>query len=516
MAQPTVGFNVAGDAVITIPVAGLPAATPIVYDWPVTASAANALAVPPVAVGDVFANAAALPAGSTFTVGGDVVTVPGPVTVAVQADWDIAAPAWDPMANIAARLQPAITGLPAGVNPVVTFVDENTVTVTIPWTAAMANVTVSWNGAVQAQWETATAGMLSPWTTVAANQSFTATFGAQAGDGDGAATLTGVIPTNWRLYRLNPDMMLDGTGEIYLSHMLGDENNDEIVFVPAYFQWQVRNAQGRWDVADPGTLAGVSMTNPAAMRAVHFNNSDARLVTSRTSANWSARIRDVALHSNTSRTCIRVRTPIYMTATGNADVTFDVSIRLVNRNFIIGRVVVPTGNDRVYVFNDNEWVSPTNQEYLRTTETLRNVEIYAGEGVTFFRNMTANVSIYVQAALWTDYAADALFQQHAELVDIIDIHHSGFNAAGVRAEIDRDNVYFVYDAQRRFIGTTDDTNLPFSTRYYLTTAQINLGNGAAEDNGDDAPAEEPGDDPVLGGDAGAGSSNVNHNPGTGR
>ena len=375
----------------------------------------------------------------------------------------------------------------------------------------------NWNGTIYARWQTR-AYETAPWVQGPWVPLSHVWITVDADGDDGAFVGTGVIPTNWRVYQYTGGLFGD-IGEIYLPRMTGDAYNREIQFRPIDFQWQYRNAQGRWitvpasDLA--GRLAGVDLEWPGAMRAVHFNNANASLVVGRTSG-MDGTIRDVTLHHATganANSAIRVRTPQFMTRVGNNDVAFDVSMRIVNRSFLLGRVVTVVGNDRTWVHSDNDWVAPTHQEYLRAEETLRNVEIYAGEGVTFTRNMTANVSIYVAAALWTDYAADELFQQHQELVDIIDIHHNGFNVAGVHAEIDRDNVYFVYNAQRQFIGTTAE-RLPFSTRYYLTTAQINLGGEVP--NGE-APAEEPnGEVPDLGGDAGSGSTNVNHNPGTGR
>jgi hypothetical protein len=330
------------------------------------------------------------------------------------------------------------------------------------------------------------------------------------------ADQTGVIPTNWRVRGLDASgvsALFGSAGQVYLNDLNrinGDRANRELVLTPEMFTWERRQGTA-WVNDDPATLTGISVTNPLAMRLSHLDR--VSVVTNRTSG-MNGTIRDVELHWEAgSGVAIRVRTPVYMTRTGTTDVEFDVSFRFGGGSTtLLGRVAMVVGNDRFVVNRDDESVAPTHRQYLRPTETVRNIEIYAGQGVTFTRNITGEQSIYVAAALATDDASDELFRTHPELVDIIDIHHNGFNAANVRAEIDSANVYFVYDANRRLIGTTDDNNLPFSTRYYLTRAQVNL--GGVEDPADDDNGDT--ENPPAGGAPGGGSSNANHNPGTGR
>jgi len=363
-----------------------------------------------------------------------------------------------------------------------------------------------------------------------------------ADDSTAAVVENGIIPTNWRIVQYTGGLF-DATGEIYLGRFRGEEYNRELVFTPAMFTWERRGTDGRWLSANPATIPRVNANWPGALREVHFANSNARIMTSRTRG-MDGTIREVilhpttdgtpgegyilnrtpprpnqqrpggdpALHGNENNVAIRVSTPIFMTRTGSNEVEFDVSIRVANRSFLLGRVSMEVRNDRYYVSSGADWIAPDHREYIRAEDTVRGVEIYAGEGVTFTRNLTANTSVYVAASLWTDYAPEELFQQHPELVDIINIHHTGFNAAGITARIDRNPrpVYYVFNAERRLIGTTNDERLPFSTRYYITTAIIDL----AGTGGADRPAEEPFDrDPTL--PPGDGSTNVNHNPGTG-
>jgi len=331
----------------------------------------------------------------------------------------------------------------------------------------------------------------------------------------------GVIPTNWRVrgWRTEGTNLLFGqAGQMHLNGLnpiTGDSSNREMILTPEMFYWETRTGTGSWVNADPSTIATINMENPQAMRLHHLDR--VSVVTNRTTG-MQGTIRDVEFDwsatGDNAGVAIRVRTPVYMTRTGNTDVEFDVNLRIGGSNVLLGRVALVVGNDRYYVNDNDAQVSPSRTQYLRAESTVRNIEIYAGHGVTFTRNITGGQSIYVQASLWTDNAADVLFQNHPELVDIIDIHHSGMNVAGVTAHIEPNSVHFVYNAQRQLIGTTADANLPFSTRYYITTAQVNLGTAGGTGNGQDGQDTGDPDSPPAGGDGGA--PNVNLNPGTGR
>ena len=73
-----------------------------------------------------------------------------------------------------------------------------------------------------------------------------------------------------------------------------------------------------------------------------------------------------------------------------------------------------------------------------------------------------------------------LFRDHsAALVEIIDIDvDSDVGTRGATVEIHRNRRYYVYNANRQFVGTTDQT-LNFSTRFFLARAPINFGAGTA-------------------------------------
>ncbi|MCL2856950.1 MAG: hypothetical protein FWE19_04395 [Oscillospiraceae bacterium] len=71
-----------------------------------------------------------------------------------------------------------------------------------------------------------------------------------------------------------------------------------------------------------------------------------------------------------------------------------------------------------------------------------------------------------------------LFRAHRDLVEVFDIIvDSGTGTRGATVSISRDRRMYVYNAQRRLVGTTDDVH-EFSSRFFLSTNPLD-GFGAA-------------------------------------
>jgi len=342
----------------------------------------------------------------------------------------------------------------------------------------------------------------------------------------------GQVPNNWRVDGISASGEL--RIQLYLSRLLNMTGDDvhRITVIPSDFTWRIPNTaipgmtgggfqtEQNWEVranqllGEAGSIPATLLNEPFALRSVHFERTSLR--TTRT-VNMSGTIRDVEWHWGSQNMAIRVRTPEFMARTGTTTVEFDLNMAVTGAsNRLVGRATLDVANERVYVYENQEFIDPSRTEYLRAEDTIRQIDIYAGEGVTFRRNITRGQSIYVQAEMATHDAWDELFRNHAELVDIIVIHHAGMAHAASAVTIDRPNTYFVYDAERRLIGTTADNDLPFSGIYFLTTAQIDIGGATLpEDPAGAAPELQDPNVPVTGGDGGA-SNNVNLNPGTGR
>jgi len=345
-------------------------------------------------------------------------------------------------------------------------------------------------------------------------------------------TATQQLPNTWRVDGIS------NNGQGRLSRLLSDiqemtgDASVRIRLVPSDFVWRIptrefygqpANASGftsnvEWANAAEliGSGAFATYDTYAALRNVHFDRVNLR--TNR-AVNMSGTIYDVDFHwhSADQNMAIRIRTVEFMVRTGTTTVEFDINAQISggsSRN--IGRAIIDVANTRVYVYEGDDSIAPSRTEYLHGGEHVRGIEIYAGVGVYFTRNITARHSIYVQASLVTHDAWDELFQRHAELVDVIKVWETGMLHAASQVRIDRSNTYFVYDSEFRLIGTTADNNLPFSPYYFLTTAQVNLGGTVLpEVPGPEIITPEDPSIPPTGGDGGA-NNNANMNPGTGR
>ncbi|MCL2857420.1 MAG: hypothetical protein FWE19_06860 [Oscillospiraceae bacterium] len=349
----------------------------------------------------------------------------------------------------------------------------------------------------------------------------------------------GQVPNNWRVDGLSASGELRLQRELNNIRTMTGDDYYRIPILPSDFTWRIPNSaipgqtgtgfqtEQNWEVRASELLSAVAtvpntqetaatlLNVPTALRNVHFERTTLR--TTRT-VNMRGTIRDVEFHwGGNPHMAIRIRTPEFMARTGTTTVEFDLNMAVTGQsNRMVGRASFDVANNRVYVYENQEFIDPSRREYLRAEDTIRQIDIYAGEGVTFRRNITRGQSVYVQAQMATHDAWDELFRNHTELVDIILVHHAGMEHAASSVRIDRPQTYFVYDSERRLIGTTADGDLPFSPVYFLTTAMIEIGGATLpEDPAGAAPELQDPNVPVTGGDGGA-SNNVNMNPPTGR
>jgi len=349
------------------------------------------------------------------------------------------------------------------------------------------------------------------------------------------------VPNTWRIDGLSASGERRFQEELNNIPTITGDAYHRIPMLPSHFTWRIPNAeipglsgtgfqtgQDWQESADvllhraqrPGdaTSAATILDVPSSLRLIHFDR--VQLRTTRT-VGMSGTIRDVEFHQSANpHVALRIRTPEFMVRTGTNHVAFDLNMSVTGAsNRFLGRAAFDVANTRVYVRENQQFIDPHRREYLRAEDTIRNIDIYAGEGVTFRRNITRGQDLYVQASLATHDAWETFFQDHSELVDIILIHHTGMAHAASTVSIERPRTYYVFNSDRELIGTTADDDLPFSPVYFLTTSVIDIG-------GSTLPGEAPAGDgngtgtdwtniPGTGGDGG-GSINVNYNPGTGR
>ncbi|MCL2579489.1 MAG: hypothetical protein FWE32_05595 [Oscillospiraceae bacterium] len=351
------------------------------------------------------------------------------------------------------------------------------------------------------------------------------------------------IPSNWTVDGLS------NFGEIEIERQLtnnsgmtilgdsgtGADGNAVLAFLqPDYFLWRVPNTAlttqsgsgwtGGLTWADLQAQTIASITPPAGnsqtvLRSAHFNR--AQLRTTRT-VGFSNVVRDVRFHfHNNNTTRIQVRSVEFLTRTGDNDVEFDLSLAVTGASTArMGRAWLTVANEEIEVWDDQEFIDPSHQQFITADGTIRGLEIYAGNNMYVTRNITSGQELYIATELAThDDVFTELFREHRDLIDVIRVHTStGWGAAGIDVRFDVADTLFVFGGPNRaLLGTTDDRSLPMSEYYFLARSLINL--GGAADGGTDAPVEDNNDDgfdgvPGTGGDVAP--PNANFNPGTGR
>jgi len=355
------------------------------------------------------------------------------------------------------------------------------------------------------------------------------------------------IPANWTVDGITP------AGELRIEAMLsansnftitGDSNTGTALNNPATlatlrpsdFYWRVPNTalvggsgggwsgDNTWTWLVNNTVATINITEAQGnlwnqLRSTHFNRANLR--TTRT-IGFSGVVRDVRLQFPTGGGAnIQVRSVEFLTRTGDNDIEFDLSLAITGSSTArMGRAWGTIANEEIEVWDDQEFIDPTHQQFITADGTIRGLEIYAGNNMYVTRNITSGQELYIATELAThDDVFTELFREHRDLVDVIRVHTStGWGAAGINVRFDTADTLFVFGGpQRALLGTTDDRELPMSGYYFLARSLINL--GGAADGGTDAPVEDNNDSdfdgiPPTGGDVAP--PNANFNPGTGR
>ncbi|MCL2580147.1 MAG: hypothetical protein FWE32_09000 [Oscillospiraceae bacterium] len=400
------------------------------------------------------------------------------------------------------------------------------VNVTAPATAAAA----SWTGTIVVEGGGLANTLVAPNVTIAINE--------DGSGGNGGDVPTGNIvniPSNWTVdgLTLNGEIAIEAALAATSNFSItGDDNQILAVLRPDWFTWRVpanalvQGANG-WETEvlwntlanananNVNAATGVSLTS---LRSTHFNRASLR--TTRT-VGFSNAVRDVRLLFTNNQARIQIRSVEFLTITGDRDVEFDLSLAITGSSTArMGRAWGTIANEEIEVWDDQEFIDPTHQQFITADGTVRNLEIYAGNNMSVRRNITSGQELYIATELAThDDVFSDLFREHADLIDIIRVHTStGWGAAGITVSFDTSDTLFVFGGpQRQLLGTTDDNNLPMSNYYFLARSLINL--GGAADGGTDAPVEDNNDSdfdgvPGTGGDVAP--PNANFNPGTGR
>lgn len=218
-----------------------------------------------------------------------------------------------------------------------------------------------------------------------------------------------------------------------------------------------------------------------------------------------------------SGTDLEIKTVDYFLKCGKTDVAFDLALTYKSKssddkfraNFTIA-------NAKVLLEDGQETVETTDPIYVQADVSLRNVEMYLGEGLYVTKSFGKDQKAYAHVSLELSAGDEQLFMKYPELSDVYTLYTVGVDSANVKVRFDTPETYFVYDKNFAIIGTTADKNLPFSDKYYLTTKKVDLaGDADVEEPTSEAKPPVDTDNTNTGGGAVVGGSN-NYNPNTGR
>lgn len=136
---------------------------------------------------------------------------------------------------------------------------------------------------------------------------------------------------------------------------------------------------------------------------------------------------------------------------------------------------------------DGDYVDISKGIILEPSQSVKNVELYLGADVSMKVNLSARQRYYGVASKTEINAADEnLLRKYSSLEEIITIRQSGLNRSGNYVRIESGDNYYVYNSDRQYIGRTNLT-LPFSTKYYLSRTNINMGGDTSTVSQEDQP-----------------------------
>lgn len=153
-------------------------------------------------------------------------------------------------------------------------------------------------------------------------------------------------------------------------------------------------------------------------------------------------------------------------------------------------------------------------------EGARNVEIDLGNDVIIRdARLTKGKKYFGVATTKTTTADDDMMDEYPTIKEAITIKHQNLTSVGGYVDLsDYGKDYYVYDADLNYLGKSGG-KLTFSTKYYLSTEELDVAGDDIEEPGEIEEPEEPEEpgeeDPGTGGDGGSPSSNPNKNPDTG-
>lgn len=122
----------------------------------------------------------------------------------------------------------------------------------------------------------------------------------------------------------------------------------------------------------------------------------------------------------------------------------------------------------IEVDSDWDYVDISKGATIKAMTSVKNIDIYLGEYCTIRRNLVKGKTY--TGSVTTDILSkdEALFTKYKDLDYIYRLQTVGLKVEGNIVHLDLDSVYYVYNTNGTYIGTTKNP-LPYWTKYYLTS-----------------------------------------------
>lgn len=288
--------------------------------------------------------------------------------------------------------------------------------------------------------------------------------------------------------------------------MVGDGVYGYWVLTPEDFVWERTSGINKGKEVAHSEV----MTWPdAGLKASHLKDVGVRRTNN---YNTAGAIDDVKI-GGTNGITVRVLAEKYFTKCGKTEGSFDV--QLTYKNQAGGQkstVTFKIENEEKALEDDGDIIFTDDNVYVKATESVRNVVLDAGEGLYITKSFGKGQKAYARVSLELSAGDEKLFLKYPELSDVYTLYTNGVESANVYVDFrDLADTYFVYDANFKLVGTTADAKIPFSAKYYLTTAKVDLAGTEVDGDSSEAPSEI--DNSATGGGSTAPSNNYNPNTG---
>jgi len=173
------------------------------------------------------------------------------------------------------------------------------------------------------------------------------------------------------------------------------------------------------------------------------------------------------------------------------------------------RYLVGTMENEVIEVDEDDEVNLSEGQVAKCITYTKAIQVDTGNGLFINTKMFEDKKYYAKSVQDITAADDEIIGKYPEIDTIYTLYTINMNSAGNTVEFDIDDTYYAYNADGKYIGTTND-KLPMSKKYYLATKKIDMA-GVEETPADETPVDL--DNSVTGGDDVP--ANLNDNPGTG-